>query len=151
MSDAATRGSTQAAKDDVAARPATSGVHHVGLTVRSLPESRAFFAEVLGFETVGEVPGYPAAFVSDGTVMITLWQVADPEDAAPFDRKNVLGLHHLALRVTDPDALDRLHAVIARHPGAAIEFGPEPLGAGPTRHMMCTIPGGPRLELISPC
>jgi hypothetical protein len=31
-----------------------------------------------------------------------------------------------------------------------IEFAPEPLGGGPTRHMMCAIPGGIRLELIAP-
>ena len=53
---------------------ATQGIHHAGLTVPDLSAAQRFFTEGLGFETVGEVPDYPAAFVSDGAVMITLWQ-----------------------------------------------------------------------------
>ena len=60
----------------------TQGIHHAGLTVPDLSAAQRFFTEGLGFETVGEVPDYPAAFVSDGAVMITLWQAEDPERAA---------------------------------------------------------------------
>jgi catechol 2,3-dioxygenase-like lactoylglutathione lyase family enzyme len=128
----------------------TQGAHHIGLTVPSLSETLAFFTGVLGFEQVGEVPEYPAAFVSDGTTMITLWQAADPAAATSFDRKNVIGLHHLALRVANGDALDELHQRVRAAPGVTIEFAPEPLRDGPTRHMMMAIPGGIRLELIAP-
>lgn len=128
----------------------TSGVHHVGLTVRDVAAARAFFIDTLGFKLLGERPNYPAAFVSDGTTMLTLWQVADPATAAPFDRKSVVGLHHVALRVTDAATLDALHGTLRTTDGVEIEFPPEPLGDGPTRHMMFAIPGGIRLELIAP-
>jgi catechol 2,3-dioxygenase-like lactoylglutathione lyase family enzyme len=126
----------------------TQGVHHVGLTVPDLPGAVRFFIDTLGFSQVGEKPDYPAVFVSDGTTLITLWQAATP--AVAFDRKNVVGLHHLALKVADARALDEAHAKLRATDGVAIEFAPEPLGGGPTRHMMCAIPGGIRMELIAP-
>ncbi|MEM7412387.1 MAG: VOC family protein [Myxococcota bacterium] len=129
--------------------PRTAGVHHAGLTVPDLAAAAAFFEKALGFERVGEVPDYPAVFVSDGAVMITLWQAENGADATPFDRKRGIGLHHLALRV-DPSALDGLHTDLAAREDVAVEFAPESLGTGPTRHMMCRIPGGIRLELIAP-
>lgn len=128
----------------------TLGAHHIGFTVPNLSETRDFFIDVLGFAQIGEKPGYPAVFVSDGTIMITLWQVDDAPNAAPFDRKSVVGLHHFALKVADTAALSALHARLQETPGVAVEFTPEPLGAGPARHMMCAIPGGLRMELIAP-
>ncbi|MDJ0654581.1 MAG: VOC family protein [Xanthomonadales bacterium] len=121
----------------------------MGLTVPSLPEARTFFVDALGFNVVGEVPDYPAAFVSDGNVMITLWQAEDPASAIPFDRKANIGLHHLALRVADEDALAQLARDLGERSDADIEFEPEPLGASGLRHMMCRIPGNIRLELIA--
>ena len=128
----------------------TKGAHHIGLTVPRIDETRSFFTNVLGFDQVGEVPSYPAVFLSDGTTMITLWQATDPQTATPFDRKNVIGLHHFALKVEDAAALDHVHNKLDDAPGVEIEFGPEPLGGGPTKHMMCAIPGGIRMELIAP-
>lgn len=127
----------------------TSGVHHVGLTVPSLSKTLEFFTEVLGFRVVGEVPDYPAAFVSDGSVMITLWQAEAPADAKPFDRKNNVGLHHLALRL-GPKQLEALHLRLESTQGVSVEFPPQNLGSGPTKHMMCSIPGGIRVEFIAP-
>jgi catechol 2,3-dioxygenase-like lactoylglutathione lyase family enzyme len=129
--------------------PTTQGVHHIGLTVSELPKTVRFFIDTLGFSQVGEKPDYPAVFVSDGSTMITLWQAADPAAAVPFDRKNVIGLHHLALKVA-ASALDAIHARLRATAGVEVEFGPESLGGSPTRHMMCAIPGGIRLELIAP-
>ncbi len=128
----------------------TQGIHHAGLTVPDLAASRAFFEEALGFEKVGEKPDYPAVFLSDGSVMITLWQAEDPATATPFDRRRNLGLHHLALTVSNPAALDRLHAELSSRGDVEMEFAPEPLGGGPTQHMMLASPGGIRLELIAP-
>lgn len=128
----------------------THGLHHLGLTVPDLPATKAFFVEALGFRQVGEVPDYPAVFLSDGTAMVTLWRAADPANAAPFDRKANIGLHHFAMRVASADALDALYARLQGTVGAEIEFAPEPLGGGPTRHMMCFIPGGIRMEFIAP-
>ena len=67
----------------------TKGAHHIGLTVPDVVKTKAFFVDSLGFEQVGEVPDYPAFFLSDGTTMITLWQAENPRTATPFDRKNV--------------------------------------------------------------
>lgn len=128
----------------------TRGLHHLGLTVLDLAATRGFFVDTLGFRQVGEVPGYPAVFVSDGTTMLTLWQAAEPAKAVRFDRKANIGLHHFAMRVDDADALEALHAKLKSTAGVEIEFAPEPLAGGPTRHMMCYIPGGIRMELIAP-
>ncbi len=130
-------------------KPVTHGAHHIGLTVPDLAATRSFFVETLGFDKVGEVRDYPAVFLSDGATMITLWQASDPANAIHFDRKNVIGLHHLALNVENGEALAALHRTLAATDGVAIEFAPEPLGGGPARHMMCTIPGGIRVEFIA--
>lgn len=127
----------------------TQGAHHIGLTVPDLARTRAFFIETLGFAQVGEKPDYPAVFVSDGTVMITLWQAQAPEKAVPFDRKNVIGLHHFALKVGGIDALKTLHETLKETDGVEVEFAPESLGGGAVQHMMCFIPGGIRVEFIA--
>ena len=98
---------------------------------------------------VGERPNYPAVFVSDGVIMITLWQAVDPATAAPFDRKSAIGLHHLALQVSDHATLEELGKTLAATDGVEIEFAPEQLGETPLRHLMCTIPGGVRVEFIA--
>ena len=128
----------------------TRGAHHIGLTVPDLAESRAFFIDTLGFAQLGEVPDYPAVFLSDGTTMITLWQASDPTNAVPFDRKNNVGLHHFAMKVENAGVLDSLYHKLDTTQGVDIEFAPEPLGSGPTKHMMCFIPGGIRMEFIAP-
>jgi len=126
----------------------TAGVHHVGLTVSDLEAVKLFFIEALGFEQVGERPAYPAAFVSDGSFMITLWQAEDPANATRFDRRRNIGLHHLALRVSGGDSLDALHDRLAARKDVTVEFAPEHLGDTPTRHMMCRIPSDIRVEFI---
>lgn len=127
----------------------TDGAHHVGLTVPNLDETRQFFVEILGYEQVGEVPDYPAVFLTDGSLMITLWQAENPGTAVSFDRKKNIGLHHLALNVRDQQALESLYARLGDN-GVNIEFAPEPLGDMPVKHMMCNIPGGVRIEFIAP-
>lgn len=127
----------------------TQGAHHVGLTVPDLEQSREFFVNTLGYEQVGEVPDYPAVFLSDGHTMITLWQAEDPANAVAFDRKNVIGLHHLALKVAN-GSLDTLHKQLQNTESVDIEFAPESLGNLPVQHMMCNIPGGIRVEFLAP-
>ena len=127
----------------------TLGVHHVGLTVADLDRVAGFFTDTLGFDLVREDPDYPAKFVSDGTVMITLWRAKDPATATPFDRRSNIGLHHLALRVADAEALDAIQQKLAALDDVEVEFAPEALRGGPIKHMMCLIPGGIRLEFIA--
>jgi lactoylglutathione lyase len=130
--------------------PLTRGVHHVGLTVADLDTSCAFFTGLLGWEKVGANPDYPAVFVSDGSVMVTLWQVKESSAARPFDKNHNVGLHHLAIRVADLDMLDKIYQKLAAAENVVIEFAPEPLRNGPTMHMMCYEPGGIRIEFIVP-
>ena len=130
-------------------RTVTQGAHHIGLTVPNLEQTRNFFLDTLGYDQVGEVPDYPAVFLSDGSLMITLWQASDPANAIPFDRKNVIGLHHLAFTV-EPDSLDGLYKRLKDTADVDIEFAPEPLGDMPVRHMICNIPGGIRVEFLAP-
>ncbi len=128
----------------------TQGAHHVGLTVPSIDATRDFFVNVLEFQQVGEVPDYPAYFLSDGTLLLTLWQATDPATATAFDRKTNIGLHHFALKVDGLDTLNAMHETLSKTEGVTIEFAPEPIGGGPTQHMMFYIPGGIRMELIAP-
>lgn len=127
-------------------KPLTQGIDHLGLTVRNLSVTRDFFIECLGWTLVGERPSYPAAFVSDGHIMLTLWQVANPDGLVEFDRKTNVGLHHLALRVDSEVALNEIFARVSGWPGVVPEFAPENLGEGPKRHAMVYEPGGIRLE-----
>ncbi len=126
----------------------TQGAHHIGLTVPDITATRAFFVDALGFEQVGEKPAYPAVFVSDGTLMITIWQAEDAATATPFNRRTNIGLHHLCLRAGNDENLDQLSKVLAARDDVSVEFSPEPMGASGKRHMMCAIPGGVRIEFI---
>ena len=129
---------------------ATTHIHHPGLTVPDVHAARDFFVDALGFEQVAERPAYPGLFVSNGHVMLTLWQAEDPHHAQPFDRCNNIGLHHFALRVEDGDSLAALHGQLAARDDVNIEFAPATIGGGPTRHMMCRIPGNLRVEFTAP-
>ncbi|TRZ65190.1 MAG: VOC family protein [Rhodocyclaceae bacterium] len=128
--------------------PTTKGAHHVGLAVSRLEESAAFFTTMLGWNEVRRNNEYPAIFVSDGNIMLTLWATKD-EPPNPFDRKRNVGLHHLALRVESEESLNGLHERLAGN-GVRIEFAPELVRQGPAKHMMCYEPSGIRLEFIWP-
>lgn len=124
----------------------TCGIDHLGLAVRDLASTRQFFEHCLGWTVVGEKPDYPAAFVSDGHVTLTLWQVTERDAPVAFDRKRNVGLHHLALRVASEDALHAVFERVSAWPGVQVEFAPEPLGKGTKRHAMIHEPGGIRIE-----
>ena len=128
----------------------TQGAHHIGLTVPNIEVARDFFVNVLAFQQVGEVPDYPAYFVADGTIIVTLWQATDPVSAIPFNRKTNIGLHHLALKVKDIDTLNSIYQTLLKTEGVEIEFEPELSSGGPSQHMIFYIPGGIRMELMAP-
>ncbi|MFA7438613.1 VOC family protein [Castellaniella sp.] len=125
---------------------ATLGIHHLGLSVSDLDRTSAFFTDCLGWIVAREVPEYPARFVTNGTAFFTLWQ-ADPA-ATPFDRRNHVGLHHVALAVSDEATLDALFAKVQAYPGVQVEFAPQPVRDGPARHCIFQEPGGIRMELF---
>lgn len=124
----------------------TKGIHHVGLTVSNLEASANFFIEQLGWSVVKKNPDYPAIFVSDGNVMITLWS-AKVGSPITFDRKANIGLHHLALIVENEAQLIALHKQFVNC-NIQIEFGPELVREGPAKHLMCYDPSGIRIEFF---
>ena len=126
--------------------PITNGAHHIGLTVSSLESSAKFFIKILGWSEVRRDPGYPAIFVTDGVLMVTLWEVKSVTPK-PFDRKENVGLHHLALSVDSFETLDVVHEDLKKN-NIKVEFAPELLRDGPAKHMMCYEPSGIRVEFI---
>jgi glyoxylase I family protein len=115
-----------------------AGIHHLGLTVRDVEASAAWYAGVLGFRRVGEFVAPDGArrkvfLRHDGLAArlgLTQHRDADPGDA--FDETRT-GLDHLAFVVPDRAALDawaeRLSAAGVVHspvapansvPGAAV-------------------------------
>ena len=126
--------------------PITKGIHHLGLTVSRLEESAAFFVSLLGWKEVRRDNDYPAIFVSDGTVMLTLWRTRK-NPSVPFDKDQNVGLHHVAIAVDSEAALISLHKKLVQN-NIRIEFAPELLRQGPAKHMMCYEPSGIRVEFI---
>lgn len=124
--------------------PVTTGVHHIGLAVSRLEESAAFFTQLLGWEEVKRREDYPAIFVKDDALMITLWKT-QTEDPVKFDRKINVGLHHLALRVKSKEILFQIFDVL-RANQIEIEFEPALIREGPSMHMICYEPSGIRIE-----
>ena len=87
--------------------PLTRGLHHLGFSVSDLSAALDFFINALHFKLLGEDKDYPAAFVSDDATVITLW--AADHDAAPFDRRRHIGLHHAAFDVETMSNLKKIY------------------------------------------
>ena len=129
-------------------KPITKGSHHIGLTVSKLDESASFFTNLLGWKELRRDEEYPAIFVSDGALMVTLWK-AKSDPSTRFDKDKNIGLHHVAFMVESERDLDQLYKTISES-GLRIEFSPELLREGPAKHMMCYEPSGIRVEFIWP-
>ncbi len=127
-------------------RVMTKGINHLGLSVSNLDASTDFFVETLGWKLVGGKESYPAKFVSDGELFLTLWQTSNEKNVVPFNRKTNVGLHHLALTVASFEDLDELHERFIKSKGVVIEFSPEFNHGGPTKHMIIREPSGNRIE-----
>ena len=121
-------------------------IHHLGLAVKDLNKSTAFFIDCLGWTLAREVPEYPAKYVTNGKVFLTLWQT--DEGAHEFNRRTQVGLHHFALKVGTEDDLNQAFEKVAQYQGVEIEFSPELLRQGPAKHFMIYEPGGIRIEFI---
>ena len=129
-------------------KPATLGLHHLGLTVATLEKTANFFTEILGWNEIRRDENYPAIFVSDGSIMLTLWQ-AQTDHPRSFDKNAQIGLHHLALQVASKQQLEAIYQRLLES-GTQIELAPEQLRDGPMKHMMCYEPSGIRVEFIWP-
>jgi catechol 2,3-dioxygenase-like lactoylglutathione lyase family enzyme len=128
--------------------PITSGTHHIGLTVSKLEESAEFFTSLLGWNEVRRNEDYPAIFVSDGKIMVTLWAIKE-QPSCEFNKNKNVGLHHVAFQVESESDLTSVHKKLLSN-GMQIEFAPELLGQGPAKHMICYEPSGIRVEFIWP-
>lgn len=129
-------------------KPITKGAHHIGLTVSKLDESANFFISLLGWKEVRRDEDYPAIFVSDGILMVTLWATKE-EPNSPFNKNKNVGLHHVAFHVESEDTLNKTYDILKSN-AVQIEFAPELLREGPAKHMMCFEPSGIRVEFIWP-
>ena len=129
-------------------RAITKGIHHLGLTVSKIEESADFFTTLLGWKEVRRNNEYPAIYVSDGTIMISLWSTKD-QPSNPFNKNKSVGLHHIALMVENESDLNNIHKKLVSN-NIKIEFSPEQLGQGPAKHMICYEPGGIRVEFVWP-
>lgn len=129
-------------------KPITKGTHHIGLTVSRLEESADFFVSLPGWNEVRRNAEYPAVYVSDGSIMLSLWATKE-EPPNQFDRHKNIGLHHIAFQVEHEAALNSIYQNLIAG-GVNIEFAPELLGKGPAKHLMCHEPSGIRVEFIWP-
>jgi methylmalonyl-CoA/ethylmalonyl-CoA epimerase len=106
-------------------------IHHIGLAVRSLQESLAFYRDALGLQvtTTEEVPseGVRVAFLPMGQPRIELLEALGPDSPiAKFVAKRGEGIHHLCFEVADVEAaVERL-----RRGGAEIIEPAIRVGAG---------------------
>ena len=130
--------------------PETCGLNHLGLSVLDLEATTRFFTDALGWSQSGRDDSYPRTAVGDGRLRLTLWQVDHGLAVAAFNRRQNVGLHHLALEVDSEARLLALAQSLSLRPDVRIEFMPELLGQGPRKHMMLLEPSGIRVELIWP-
>jgi len=126
----------------------TKGAHHIGLTVANLEESASFFTSLLGWTEVRRNEEYPAIFVTDGEIMVTLWATKE-EPINSFNKNSNVGLHHVAFHVESEKDLNNIYNKLESS-NINIEFKPELLRDGPAKHMMCYEPSGIRIEFIWP-
>ncbi|WP_327101053.1 VOC family protein [Nocardia vinacea] len=138
---------------------ATTGTHHIRLTVTDIKRSRAFYQDVLGFPIAAESPGSPddpavradpfqlyggVVFQANG-MLLGLRPVAPATDR--FDSERI-GLDHLSFSVpTRQDLVDaaaRLDATGIEH-GDIIE-----MAAFGIAILSFTDPDGIHLELTAP-
>ena len=137
---------TTMAQEEKEEETLTSGISHIGLTVASIEQTFDNFFAKLGFKVIGGDENYPSKFISDGTSIITLWQMAKDSDAVKFDRKSNVGLHHIALKVSSKDKLIKVYETVKALKGVSLEFEPKQVKGLPWWHFMCYEPCGIRVE-----
>lgn len=124
----------------------TSGVNHIGLAVSDLKATTDFFVSKLGWTESGFDSAYPRTAVTGGKIKITLWQVDHAKTVNTFNRRQNVGLHHLALHIDSEKDLYALAEKLAAVENASIEFMLELMGSGPRKHFICYEPSGIRIE-----
>jgi glyoxylase I family protein len=134
-----------------AAVPAVTGLQHLGLTVRDIAASEAWYARVLGLVRAFTEPhpaggGYAVVMTRPGTglfVGLDHHPGADREMFSPLRT----GLDHLALQVASRDDID---AWIAHLDAAGVEHGAVSQSTEPAPHALVVFrdPDGIPIELF---
>ncbi|WP_396927716.1 VOC family protein [Mycolicibacterium sp.] len=133
---------------------------HIGVCVRDIAVSTAFYCTALGFTKIGDmhvddeasaqlldVPGLSLTLVyleRDGFRIELLGYDTPGTSEGPPRRMNTLGLTHLSFRVTD---IDGLADTIVAHGGQLLAERTVTFGGG-NRAMMLTDPDGNFIELV---
>jgi len=104
--------------------PTLTGVHHLGLTVRDVATSEAFYGKALGMVRAFVEPhstgaGHAVVMVRPGTDLVLGLDYHPDADGAMFDPRRT-GLDHLAIRVDDRADID---AWVAHLDAVGIEHG----------------------------
>lgn len=138
---------------------ATTGLHHLRITVTDLARSRAFYSEVLGFEVAAESQGDPAdpavradpaqlyggvVFATNG-ILFGLRPVASQDDHFHAER---VGLDHVSFAVATRSDLDAAAAALHER---GIEHGEvQELAGFGIAILSFSDPDGVHLELTAP-
>ena len=104
--------------------PALTGFHHVGITVRDIAVSEAFYGKALGLVRAFVEPhsagdGHAVVMVRPGTGLVLGLDFHPDAERAMFDPRRT-GLDHLAIRVDDRSDID---AWVAHLDAVGIEHG----------------------------
>jgi catechol 2,3-dioxygenase-like lactoylglutathione lyase family enzyme len=125
------------------ARYGNQGLDHVAIGVADVERSRAFYAEVLGFERAHEAWEVPVVMVAGETGVAIfdrdLHPSAAPDDAEPPATR----ILHIAFRV-DREGLERARAELAER-GLEVTFSDH----GISHSIYFDDPDGHRLELTT--
>jgi methylmalonyl-CoA/ethylmalonyl-CoA epimerase len=81
-------------------------IHHIGIAVRDVEESKKIFCDILGLECTDEMTlherGVRVAFLETGNTKIELIEgIGDDSTIAKFIERHGPGVHHLCFEVSD--------------------------------------------------
>ncbi|MEV0091577.1 VOC family protein [Streptomyces sp. NPDC050738] len=129
--------------------PSTLRTGHIGLNVTDIDRSLAFYADLFGFQVIGEGKEGESRYAflgQDGALVLTLWQQA----GAAYDPARA-GLHHLAFEVP---AIEDVRAAEEQLRAQGTEFAYEGVVAhregGASGGIFFRDPDGTRLEIYAP-
>ena len=146
-----TKPATNAAELDAGLPPLT-GFHHVGLTVRDVEASEAWYARVLGFQRVFVEPhnggtGYCVVMIRPGTTLDIGLDHHDGNAGEAFGEQRT-GLDHLSIAVERREDLDAWAAHLDRVGVAHGEIAQREYGQIACATLCFRDPDNIQLELI---